>query len=534
MAATRGLARPGAAHAPSMRLRRQAAAIGAPSWLAVGALAVAGAVLRVLIARQSVFADELSTYWISVRHSLGGVLSLLYSTGRIQHAEITPPLSFLTSWLTTRVGGTPELLRLPALLAGTATIPLIYRLGLETVGRRAALVAAALTTFAPFMIYYSAEARSYGLLMMFVTGAVLSTLLALRTGRAHYWILYALCAAATFYTHYTGLFVLGALMVWVLWTRPQARRSALLATGGAVILALPWIPGLVHDAQSPTVKILSALSPFTASAVRIDLEHWSIGYPYSIIGLRQLPGTGALILLGLSGLLTLAGLTWRARRRELARPSALLWLVFALMLATPACESLASAVGSHIIGTRDLAASWPFLALLGSALVVRAGRGLGLAAAALAVVAFAWGAVRMLEPRFQRPDYQGAADYVAAKATGSDVVIDMTGALSPGPLTGFDITFHRDLNVVRARTPAERDHPFTVFDPVVSTVAGARRAAALARGHRIFVVYPTLAATLLVDPIPTGLPGSYRLRSRRVFPGIEPTLVAVYSGPAGG
>jgi hypothetical protein len=205
-----------------------------------------------------------------------------------------------------------------------------------------------------------------------------------------------------------------------------------------------------------------------------------------------------------------------------------------LVLATPVCESVASAAGSHIIGTRDLAASWPFLALLGSALAVRAGRRLGVATAALAIVAFAWGAVRMLEPRFQRPDYQGAAGYVAAKATGSDVVVDMTGALSPGPLTGFDITFHRDLSVVRARSPAENDHPFTVFDPVVSTAAGVRRAAELAHGHRIFVVYPTLAATEHVDPIPTGLLPSYRLTFRRVFPGIEPTLVTVYSGAAGG
>jgi Dolichyl-phosphate-mannose-protein mannosyltransferase len=500
----------------------------------VGALTVAGAVLRVLIARQSVFADELSTYWISVRHSLGGVLSLLYSTGRIQHAEITPPLSFLASWLSSRAGGSAELLRLPALLAGTATIPLVYRLGLETVGRRAALLAASLTTFAPFMIYYSAEARSYGLLMLFVTGAVLSMLLALRTDRLRHWILFALCAAATFYTHYTGLFVLGVLLAWVLWTHPGARRQALVATGAAVILALPWIPGLVADTQSPTVKILSALSPFTADAVRTDLEHWSIGYPYSIIGLRQLPGTGALILLGLSGLLTAAGLGWRARRRELARPTGVLWLMFLLMLATPVCESLASAVGSHILGTRDLAASWPFLALVGAALAVRAGRRVGVAAAFLAVVAFAWGAIRMLESRFQRPDYQAAADYVAARATASDVVIDMTGALSPGPLTGFDITFHRHLSVVRARSPAERDHPYTVFDPIVSTVAGARRAAALAHGHRIFVVYPTLASAEHLDPIPTGLPSSYRLTSRRVFPGIEPTLVAVYSRPAGG
>jgi hypothetical protein len=533
MAATEGLALPGAASASRAPRGKQAEAIASPSGIVLVALTLVGAVLRVLVARQSVFADELSTYWISVRHSLGGVLSLLYSSGRIQHAEITPPLSFVASWLTTRLGDSPELLRLPALLAGTATIPLVYFLGLRTVGRRAALLAAALTTFAPFMIYYSAEARSYGLLMLFVAGAVLAMLRALDTSRPRHWVLYAVCSAAAFYTHYTCLFVLAVALAWLLLTQPQARRAALLANAGAVLLVVPWIPGLIADLQSPTVRILSALSPFTANAVRIDIEHWSVGYPYSVIGLRELPGTAALILLGLAVVGTAAGLAWRARGGARPRPSVLIWLVFLLMLATPVGEALASAFGNHIIGVRDLAASWPFLALFSSALALAAGRRLGVAVAVLAVVAFLVGAIRMLEPRFQRPNYQGSASYVTAHARPGDVVIDMTGALSPGPLTGFGIVFHRDLPVIRARSPAENDHPFTVFDPIVPTATAAREAARAAAGHRIFVVYPTLASTQRINPVPSGLPASYHLAGLHRFPGIEPTLVAVYEGPAG-
>ena len=534
MAATEGLALPGATPAPRARLRQRAEAIATPSVIAVAVLTVAGAVLRVLVARQSVFADELSTYWISARHSLGGVLSLLYSSGRIQHAEITPPLSFLASWLTTRPGDSTELLRLPALLAGTATIPLVYVLGLRTIGRRAALVAAALTTFAPFMIYYSAEARAYGLLMLFVCGAVLAMLLGLETNRRRHWVLYAVCSAAAFYTHYTSLFVLAVALVWLLLTQPQVRRAAMLANAGAFLLVVPWIPGLIADMRSPTVKILSALSPFTADAVRIDIEHWSVGYPYSVIGLRELPGTAALILLGVAAVLAAVGLAWRARGGYRPRPSRLIWLVFALMLATPVGEALASASGNHIIGVRDLAASWPFLALFSSALAVAAGRRVGVSAGLLAVLAFLVGAVRMLEPRFQRPDYQGSASFVAAHARPGDVVIDMTGSLSPGPLTGFGIVFHRDLPVIRARSPAESDHPFTVFDPIVPIPSAAREAARVARGHRIWVVYPTLASTERINPVPTGLPASYRLDGLHRFPGIEPTLVAVYAGSAGG
>ena len=47
-----------------------------PATLAVLGITVAGVVIRAIVAGQSVFADELSTYWISVTHSVGGVLAL--------------------------------------------------------------------------------------------------------------------------------------------------------------------------------------------------------------------------------------------------------------------------------------------------------------------------------------------------------------------------------------------------------------------------------------------------------------------------
>jgi hypothetical protein len=521
------------------------------SLLAIVALTALGAVPRVIVAHQSVFADELSTYWISVTHGLGGVLSLLYSTGRIHHAEITPPLSFLASWLSTRLGTTAELLRAPALLAGTATIPLIYALGRRTVGRRAALLAATVTALSPFMIYYSAEARAYGLMICLVVCSILTMLLAIDTGRNRYWVLYAIFSAAAFYTHYTCTFVLAVALLWLLWSEPAARRPALLANAGAALLVVPWIPGLIADLHSPTVKILSALSPFTANAVRVDIQHWALGYPYTVAGgLRDLPGVPALLLLAAAALLSAVGVATgahaagrhdlRRRSRDLLRPGSRaagsgsldrrIVLVMGLMLATPVGEIAGSAVGNHIIGVRDLAASWPFLALFAAAFVIAAGPRLGTVAAALTVVAFALAAPKMLEARFQRPGYQAAANYVAADARAGNVVIDETGGLSPGPLTGFDIVFHRRLPVFRALAPAERDHPFTVFDPFVSLPEAAQRAIAAAHGARVFLVAGQLPGVVTrPDPVPLVLPDGYRRTSLRSYPGIELTLVGVYS-----
>ena len=144
----------------------------------VAVLTAVGLALRLAIAGQSLFADELSTYWIVSTNGLGGVVSTVHTD-----AEITPPLSFVLAWLTTRLELTPELLRAPSLIAGSAAIPLIYLVGLRTVGRGAALVATALCALSPFMIFYSTEARGYALAITLVLGSTLALLVALDDGR---------------------------------------------------------------------------------------------------------------------------------------------------------------------------------------------------------------------------------------------------------------------------------------------------------------------------------------------------------------
>jgi 4-amino-4-deoxy-L-arabinose transferase-like glycosyltransferase len=366
--------------------------------------------------------------------------------------------------------------------------------------------------------------------MFLVLGSTLSMLLAIDTGRSRYWVLYAVCSAGAFYTHYTCVFVLGAQLVWVLWTEPRLRRVALFSNAGAALLVAPWIPGLIADARSPTVKILSALSAFSVHAVRLDIEHWAIGHPYAQLaipnstatGLRQVPGIPALILLALAGLVTAGGL---AHRRAAIRPTRRAVLVVALMLATGVGECVFSAVGDHIIGVRDMAASWPFLALSAAAVVVAAGRWVAVAAGILTVGAFAIAASKMFVPRFERPDYQGAAAYVAARASARDVAIDETGYLvTPGPLTGFDVAFRGRPAVLRARAPAERDHPFSVFDRAVPLHAAESQAARQAVGGRIFVIGPTVPSA--------PFPGDYHLVAVRRYAGLEQLIVSEWSRSA--
>jgi Dolichyl-phosphate-mannose-protein mannosyltransferase len=501
--------------------------------LVAGLIAV-GVVLRIIVARQSLFADELSTYWIVTTHGLHGVLSLIYGTASIKHAEITPPLYFVASWVTTQLGHTPQLLRLPSLVAGTLTIPVVYLLGLRTVGRRAALAAAAFTAVSPFMVYYSTEARAYGVMMFLVVGSTLALLLGVDTGRRRWWALYALCACLAFWTHTTCAFVLAAQLIWVLWAHPEARRAALVASGVAALAVIPWLPGLVNQLQSPTLKILSLLSTFTPSAVVAILSHWAVGYPYDALAhLSQIPGVAGLVLLSVAGGLTAVALGLRSRTMTLragaVRRQDRFLLVVGLLLVTPLAEGVVSLFATHIFGLRNLAASWPELALLFGLLVMSAGEHTGYVAAGLAVVGLGLGSYQMARGRFGRPDYQAAAAFAQRTARPGDVVLDETGDLSPGPLTALDVALTRRLPIVRALAPDEREHPFTLRDPYVSLSAATAQAIAATRsGGRVLVVggIPS-ALTLAANARLAGGPAAvYRRTAVRRYTNIS---VAVYA-----
>lgn len=494
--------------------------------VALVAMIAAGAALRIIYASQDLFADELSTYWIIATHGFGGVIDTVRST-----AEITPPLSFVISWLATRIELSPELLRLPALIGGIGSIPLVYAIGARTVGRGAALLATALTTLSPFMIYYSAEARGYGLMIFLLLGSTLSMLLAVDRAERRWWVAYALFTCATAYTHYTAIFVMAAQFAWVLWAHPEARRRAITAAIAATVGFLPWASGLKGDLDSPTTKILSRLSPFDLDSIRVSLEHWSIGYPYaSTGGLGSLPGWPAILILVAAVAVAAAGLiSRRGRIRDwFASDDHRLGLIVVLALATAVGEAVASMVGSNVFGVRNLAASWPYLALSFAALLTVGRLWTRVLAAGLAVLAFAIGATKMMtNSAYERPPFEEAAEFVEA---GPPAVVIDGAALTPGPLTNLDVSLNPAIPDFRLYIPAERDHPFTVADPRPHPPAVVRDAIAAAAGRPIALIAVNTEAQ---DELEKRLPEGYELREERTYPGLLPFRVLVY-GPGEG
>jgi hypothetical protein len=432
---------------------------------AVAVVTLLGFAFRLANFDQGLFGDELSTYWIVHGHGLGDVISSVHSND-----EITPPLYFILGWLSLQLNGDPEWLRLPALLAGTATIPLVYVLGARTVGRGAGLVAAAVMALAPFMIYYSTEARAYALMIALVTASTVALLAALRTGRIRWWIVYGVCSCAALYSHYTAVFPLGAQALWVLWAHRQALRALLLANLGVLVGFAPWISGYIADTNSPTTKILSHLEPFTVDAVRLSLERWSLGYPN--VGLTTIPGTigWALIVAGVAIAAT-AAVSLAARRSSRSKPPFRplrkirpeIVLIALLALATPLGEAVYSALGTNVLGARNLNASWPGLAVAIAAVVTAVPAPISIGCATLALSGFAVGAAKTLGQDVSRPDYAGLARAIEQRWKPQDVVVDGVPFPTPVPLTGLDVYLPQTHPEFRLGLPISPD-PFTFAD----------------------------------------------------------------------
>jgi uncharacterized membrane protein len=167
------------------------------SWpLVVGGIAIAGLLLRLPSFGNSLFGDEVGTYFIVTGHSLGRIVYILNRHG----VDVNPPLYFWLARVSESLFGESERsLRLVSLTAGTAAIPLTYVLGRRTFGRGAGLVAATLVALSPYLIFYSTEARAYALMMGLLLGSTLALLSALEGRGRGWWVAYAALSCAAMY-----------------------------------------------------------------------------------------------------------------------------------------------------------------------------------------------------------------------------------------------------------------------------------------------------------------------------------------------
>ncbi|MEP6618834.1 MAG: hypothetical protein ABJE47_05950 [bacterium] len=143
----------------------------------------------------------------------------------------------------------PWALRLPALVAGIAVVPLTWQVGRRFADDTSALFAAALSVGATQLVLYSTNARGYTI----VVAVFLALLLIADDLRTHAtvwrWVAFAVLAAAGLYAIPVMLYPLGVVCLWLLLasrlTAP-AQRTPFQVSLVAAVVASALIAGILY------------------------------------------------------------------------------------------------------------------------------------------------------------------------------------------------------------------------------------------------------------------------------------------------
>jgi mannosyltransferase len=467
--------------------------------LAVAGLALVALAVRIPGLEQSLFGDELFTYDTAAVGSLHDLIHAVRTT------EVSPPAYFVVAWLARRIGSDEIWLRLPSLVCGVATIPLVFAVGRRLVGPWGALVGAGLATLSPFLVWYSNEARAYALLAFLVVASTWALLWALERGGFGRWALLTVLVAAALLTHYTALFVVAAQALWALWIARERMVPLLASLAAAALIVAAWLPFAPGD--NGAIAFLVKLTPDTVAREALRAVG---GQPY--VKVADLPGSAGWVALGLGAALALAGVACAVRA---GRADRRLLLVAVLAFVTPVGLIVYSLFKPNIYVGRNLIASLPYLYLLVGALLVALPRPLAIAGVALTAIGLGIGLGKSFEQRHQRPDWKAVAAYLDGRVVNGDRVVELE--LFPVPnAAGRQPVNLRALQV--QLPPSIR---------ALSVPGGdARRLARAGADHRAMWVVDQQVLGFPDAPPPPPIAGGYVLTSRRTFDGLAP--IAVY------
>jgi len=145
-------------------------------------------------------------------------------------------------------------LRIPSVLWGACSVPLLFVVGRRIVGTRAALFASLLLALHPMHVYFSQEVRGYAAMLFFGLAA---TAVALGAGdrlSLRRWVAFVCFGAACVLSNMTGLLWMAGLGLGIFVARRIQRRDLLrwfLAFAAMLLLTSHWWSGgaRVHESE---------------------------------------------------------------------------------------------------------------------------------------------------------------------------------------------------------------------------------------------------------------------------------------------
>ena len=382
----------------SGRARARGDPAAATITIAIALLTVLAAVLRFTrLAHQGFWFDEANSA-ADLHFSPGKMLGLLPQN------ETTPPLFYCVAWVWARVFGFGEfaLRSLPA-LAGVATVPVMYAATAKFVGRRAGIVAAALTACNPFLVWYSQEFRPYMPLVLLSAAGLLAFAHAREQPSRRALIAWAVISALALADHYYAILVVVPEAVWLLADHRRA-RGVWLAIAFVAACGLALLPLAISQNSTGNASWIAPI-PLVPRLAQI-VPQFLIGFQAPSARVLERVAEACVVI-------AFVLLAVRADRDE--RHGALVAATIAV--SGFVLNLLLIAGGIDDLITRNLLALWP-----PAAIVVAAGLGarragpLGTAAAAAICVTGVIAVIGVAVDRdFQRPDWRAVGRVLGAE-----------------------------------------------------------------------------------------------------------------------
>jgi hypothetical protein len=366
-------------------------------WIVAG-LTVLAAVLRfATLGVQSYHHDEIVTASRVLRDGFGHAMSA------VGFSESTPPLYYALAWVWTQATGTGAVgLRSLSALAGVATIPFVYLIGLELRDRRAGLTAAALAAVNPMLLWYSQEARAYSLLVLFCAASLLWCVRALRSGERRDLVFWGVFSALALATHYFAVFPLAAEVCLLLRRRGRVTFAGLWIV---VVTALALAPLAIHQMSANRAEWIGKFG--LGHRVWETVASFLTGETGDIIGRPERPGFSLLPLALVLAAFAVLALRSDARSRRAALTPL---FVGAAAAGIPILLALLAASKDYVIARNLLPALVPLLLVVAIATTMPTARRLGAAiGAALIVYSLGFSVWASFSPDLQRPDWSQVA-----------------------------------------------------------------------------------------------------------------------------